>query len=88
VDEAVTGVITQPVRKGLELVSRDRWSGSLVRGGLIMPSGELSSRGRLPGFVLPGLVIDLDAEDRDLLQRGVAGGADLLSEQAFSGAPP
>ena len=44
-------------------------------------SGELSSRGRLQGFVLPGLVIDLDAKDRDLLLRGVAGGADLLSNR-------
>jgi hypothetical protein len=33
----------------------------------VVVSGELSSRGRLQGFVLPGLVIDLDANDRDLL---------------------
>jgi hypothetical protein len=55
----------------------------------VVVSGELSSRGRLQGFVCPGLVIDLGAKDRYLLLRGVTGGAaDLLFEQAFSGAPP
>jgi hypothetical protein len=55
----------------------------------VVVSGELSGRRRLQEFVLPGLVIDLDAKDRDLLLRGVAGGAaDLLLEQAFSCAPP
>jgi hypothetical protein len=32
----------------------------------VVVSGELSSRGAPSGFLLRGLVIDLDAKDRDL----------------------
>jgi hypothetical protein len=44
----------------------------------VVVSGELSSRGRLQGFVCPGLVIDLGAKDRYLLLRGVTYPAGLV----------